>query len=80
MSSRPGARAGHHPCAPRRGAVWLLILGQAALGILTLLYVVPFELALAHHAFAIVVLGFAVAHWRAAKGSYPPQTAVVQAG
>lgn len=65
----------------RRAAVLLaMILGQAALGILTLLYVVPFGLALAHHASAILVLGFAVAHWRAAKGSYPPQTAIVQAG
>ena len=65
--------------ARRAGVLLALILSQAALGILTLVYVVPFELALAHHAFAIVVLGFAVAHWRAAKGSYPPQTAVVQA-
>ena len=27
---------------------------------------------------ALVVLGFAVAHWRGTKGSYPPETAVVE--
>jgi heme a synthase len=32
---------------------------------------VPIELGLLHQLFAIVVLGFAVAHWRATKGAYP---------
>jgi len=53
----------------------LLLLGlvtlQAALGIATLLLVVPLDLALAHHGFAMVVLGFAAAHWRGTKGAYP---------
>jgi heme a synthase len=48
-----------------------LIIAQAIIGISTLVLVVPFHWALAHHAFAIVVLGFAVAHWRGTKGAYP---------
>ena len=32
---------------------------------------VPLHLALTHQAFALIVLGFAAAHWRGAKGSYP---------
>ena len=49
----------------------LLIVMQAFIGIATLVLVVPLSWALAHHAFAIVVLGFATAHWQATKGSYP---------
>jgi cytochrome c oxidase assembly protein subunit 15 len=44
---------------------------QAALGITTLLLQVPIDLGLAHQAMAIIVLGFAAAHWRGTKGSYP---------
>jgi cytochrome c oxidase assembly protein subunit 15 len=64
----------------RRAQVLLaLILAQAAIGVTTLLLVVPLGWALAHHAFAVVVLGFAAAHWRATKGSYPlPDTVVVR--
>lgn len=47
------------------------VTAQAAIGITTLLLVVPLGWALLHHAFAIVVLGFAVAHWRGTKGPYP---------
>jgi heme a synthase len=45
-----------------RGALWLLaaITLQAALGIVTLLYQAPIDLALAHQAVAIAVLTFAV--------------------
>ena len=39
-----------------------LIFVQMAIGILTLLYVVPLHLALTHQAFAFVVLGMAAAH------------------
>jgi cytochrome c oxidase assembly protein subunit 15 len=39
-----------------------LITLQAALGIVTLLYIAPLHLALAHQAFAIVVLTVAVVH------------------
>ncbi len=49
--------------AARRARVMVgLILAQAALGITTLLLVVPLWAALAHQAFAILVLGMAVAH------------------
>lgn len=48
-----------------------LVLVQAGLGITALVLVVPFGWALVHHAFAIVVLGFAVAHWRGTVGPYP---------
>lgn len=48
-----------------------LILVQAAIGITALVLVVPFGWALVHHAFAIIVLGFAVAHWRGTVGPYP---------
>ncbi len=46
----------------RRTASWLLVavLGQIALGIATLLYVVPLQLALAHQAGAIIVFILAV--------------------
>ena len=32
---------------------------------------VPLHLALTHQGFALVVLGFAAAHWRGTKGAYP---------
>ncbi|MCT7375830.1 COX15/CtaA family protein [Chelativorans salis] len=49
----------------------LIVLVQAAIGIATLLMVVPLGWALAHQGVALIVLGFATAHWRAAKGAYP---------
>lgn len=56
----------------RRALVLLgLVLVQAALGITALVLVVPFGWALVHHGFAIMVLGFAVAHWRGTVGPYP---------
>lgn len=60
----------------RRSVVLLaMIIAQALIGITTLVLVVPLGWALAHHAFAIVVLGFAAAHWRGTKGAYPSQAA-----
>lgn len=47
-----------------------LVLVQAAIGIVTLLLMVPIHWGLAHQAFALVVLAFAVAHWRACRGAY----------
>lgn len=47
-----------------------LVLCQASIGVVTLLYVVPLGAALAHQAFAMVVLVAAVAHRRAL--SQPP--------
>jgi len=56
----------------RRAFVLLgMILVQAALGVTALVLVVPFGWALLHHAFAIVVLAFVVAHWRGTVGEYP---------
>jgi cytochrome c oxidase assembly protein subunit 15 len=56
-----------------RRALLLLVLVfiQAAIGIGTLLMHVPLHMALTHQAFALVVLGFAAAHWRGTKGAYP---------
>ncbi|MDQ0998786.1 cytochrome c oxidase assembly protein subunit 15 [Phyllobacterium ifriqiyense] len=56
----------------------LLVAAQAAIGITTLLMQVPIGLGLLHQLFAIVLLGFAVAHWRATKGAYPLETKIVQ--
>jgi cytochrome c oxidase assembly protein subunit 15 len=60
--------------------LFLLVLAQAALGVFTLVMVVPLHAALTHHALAIVVLGFAAAHWRATKGSYALPTEIVRGG
>lgn len=49
-----------------------LLIAQATIGVATLLFQVPFDAALAHQAGALVVLGFAAAHWRGTKGPYPP--------
>ncbi|MFC3071845.1 COX15/CtaA family protein [Shinella pollutisoli] len=48
-----------------------LVCLQAAIGILTLIWQVPLGWALAHQGGALVVLGFAVAHWRGFVGEYP---------
>lgn len=62
----------------RRALVFFhLVLVQAAIGIVTLLTQVPIGWALLHQAFALVVLGFAAAHWRGTRGSYPAETDVV---
>lgn len=54
----------------------VLVLAQVALGVATLLTQVDMHTALTHQGLALVVLGFAAAHWRGAKGAYPPQTEV----
>ena len=51
--------------------LFCLVTIQAALGISTLVFDVPIDLALSHQAMALVVLGFAVAHWRGYVGEYP---------
>ncbi|RFC65572.1 MULTISPECIES: COX15/CtaA family protein [Mesorhizobium] len=48
-----------------------LVLLQAIVGIVTLLTQVHLHIALTHQALALIVLGYAAAHWRATKGSYP---------
>lgn len=65
--------------ARRAIVLFAMVVLQAIFGIATLLTVVNLHAALTHHAFAIVVLGFAAAHWRATKGSYPYPTAIVPA-
>ncbi|SDP59508.1 cytochrome c oxidase assembly protein subunit 15 [Phyllobacterium sp. YR620] len=62
----------------RRAVLLAVIVAlQAAIGITTLLMMVPIGLGLLHQGFAIVLLGFSVAHWRATKGSYPHETEVI---
>ncbi len=56
-----------------------LVLLQAAIGIVTLMWQSPLHLALTHQGMALVVLGFAAAHWRGTKGAYPLPTEVVLA-
>ena len=66
-----------HRAAPgtrhaRRGMIFFgLVTLQAAIGITTLLMQVPIDVALTHQAMALVVLFFAVAHWRGLVGEYP---------
>jgi cytochrome c oxidase assembly protein subunit 15 len=56
----------------RRAVILMLLVSlQAVVGIATLLSVVHLHTALTHHALAIVVLGFAAAHWRGTRGAYP---------
>ncbi|MGI9350723.1 MAG: COX15/CtaA family protein [Rhizobiaceae bacterium] len=55
----------------RRTAVLMaLALIQSTIGIVTLVLQVPMSWALFHQAGAIVLLGFAIAHWRGIKGAY----------
>jgi cytochrome c oxidase assembly protein subunit 15 len=54
----------------RRSIVlFLLVACQAALGVWTLLSVVNLHVALTHQGLALIVLFFAVAHWRGTWGS-----------
>jgi cytochrome c oxidase assembly protein subunit 15 len=56
----------------RRGWVLVvLVLAQAALGVATLLLMVPLDVALTHQFVAMAVLIFATAHWRGTKGADP---------
>ncbi|MCP1198438.1 COX15/CtaA family protein [Notoacmeibacter sp. MSK16QG-6] len=69
--------AGGNTTHARRAAILvLLVAAQMVIGILTLLWAVPLHAALTHQGLAIVVLGWATAHWRGTKGAYPPQTRV----
>lgn len=60
----------------RAAIVLLLVLAQMIAGIVTLLLQVPISWALVHQGGAVVLLGFAVAHWRAFVGPYPSETAI----
>jgi cytochrome c oxidase assembly protein subunit 15 len=56
------------------------VVVQASIGIGTLLMHVPLHMALTHQAFALVVLGFAAAHWRGTKGASPMPNQILSAG
>jgi cytochrome c oxidase assembly protein subunit 15 len=58
------------PHANRSVVLLALVVIQAALGIITLVLQVPIGWALAHQGVALILLGFAVAHWRAFHGGY----------
>ncbi len=62
--------------ARRALVLFHLVLVQALIGITALVLVVPFGWALLHQAGALIVLGFAAAHWRGTRGAYAPETAV----
>jgi Uncharacterized protein required for cytochrome oxidase assembly len=66
--------------ARRTVVLFALVTPQAAIGIVTLLWQVPLHAALAHQAGALIVLGFAIAHWRGFVGEYAPPVAVVEQG
>ncbi|MBX3575564.1 MAG: COX15/CtaA family protein [Rhizobiaceae bacterium] len=66
--------------ARRAFLLFLLVAAQAAIGIATLILQVPLDAALAHQAMAMVVLGFAAAHWRGTKGAYPMPVKVAVTG
>ncbi len=55
----PGSKAGR-----RATALAGLVLAQAGIGVVTLLWQAPLALGLLHQAFAMLVLAMAVAHWR----------------
>ncbi len=57
-----------------------LVLLQVILGIITLLKQAPFDWSLMHQFAAIVLLGFAIAHWRGLHGPYPPAVEIRIAG
>ena len=64
--------------ARRAQLLFGFIVLQAIIGITTLLLHVKLDVALTHQAGAIVVLGFAVAHWRGFKGAYALDTAIIE--
>jgi cytochrome c oxidase assembly protein subunit 15 len=64
------------PHAKRSILIFVLVCIQAGLGIATLLMHVDIHVALAHQGMALVVLGFAIAHWRGFIGEYPAPVAV----
>jgi cytochrome c oxidase assembly protein subunit 15 len=68
------------PHANRSLVLFLLVCVQAALGIATLVFAVPLDLALAHQGCALLVLGFSVAHWRGFHGEYPRPTDIAVRG
>jgi len=64
--------------ARRAVVLFVLVMAQAAIGIATLLLQVPLHWGLLHQGGALVVLGFAIANWRAFYGEYPHETAIAE--
>ena len=64
------------PHARRSVLFFVLVCVQACLGITTLLTHVDIHVALAHQGMALIVLGFAIAHWRGFIGEYPAPVSV----
>ncbi|PLU83416.1 heme A synthase, partial [Sinorhizobium medicae] len=62
--------------ARRSVLLFALVVVQAAIGITTLLLQVPIGWGVLHQGGALVVLGFAIAHWRGFVGAYPKDTAI----
>jgi len=53
-----------------------MVTVQALIGIVVIVTQVPVSWALAHQGWAVLVLGFAVAHWRGFYGAYPLETRI----
>ena len=62
--------------ARRSVLLFLLVSAQAAIGITTLVLQVPIGWGVLHQGGALIVLGFAVAHWRGFYGEYLRPTAI----
>jgi len=72
------AASGSRAEAPHKRRTFLIALVafvQAIIGILTVIWEVPLNTALAHQGVAVVLLAFVVAHWRGLVGPYAPVTA-----
>ncbi len=57
--------------ARRSVLLFALVCLQAGIGIVTLVLQVPIGWGVLHQGGALVVLGFAIAHWRGFVGEYP---------
>ncbi len=62
--------------ARRSVLLFALVTIQAMIGIVTLLLQVPVGWGVLHQGGALVVLGFAIAHWRGFVGEYPHEIAI----
>ena len=72
------AASGSRAEAPHKRRTFLIVLVafvQAIIGILTVIWEVPLNTALAHQGVAVLLLAFVVAHWRGLVGPYAPVTA-----
>ncbi|QLF70075.1 COX15/CtaA family protein [Peteryoungia desertarenae] len=75
-SLRAGAKTTH---ARRSVVLFVLVCVQAMIGIITLVMQVPIFWGVVHQGAALVVLGFAIAHWRGFYGEIPPQPDSIRA-